>query len=182
MKLKIDSKKQQLLEKSTVFLASNHGASLSEIAATIGVGRATLQRYFPKRQDLLHEIALDAIHKTDDAVASLSLIEAPPKEGLLKLFEVLVPLGAHYHFLSSYPKLESEEVAQEYARQLNETTQYVQWLKEQDVIALGVPTAWVVQMIDLLVWGAWDAVERGDVARNDAAALAYRTLISGLGS
>lgn len=44
-----------------------------------------------------------------------------------------------------------------------------------------IPTAWIVQTIDLLIWGAWYAVDSGSVARNDAAQLAARADTAGVG-
>ena len=45
-----------------------------------------------------------------------------------------------------------------------------------------MPRAWIVRLIDLLIYAMWQAVEEGEVARNDAAALAYRSLVEGLGN
>ncbi len=174
-------KKQKLLDAATNFLSREPSASLNDIAKNIGVGRATLQRYFPKRNDLLREIALDSIHKMDAALAPLYQMNLSAEDGVLKMFEALIPLGASYHVLAYSDLMQFEEVAQAYQQQLSELQQYVQDLKRDGVIALDVPTAWGVQMIDLLIWGAWAAVADGSIAPNDAAQLAFRTLTKGLG-
>ena len=100
-----DSRKQQLLLASGRVLATNHGATLGEIAERIGIGRATLQRYFPKRQDLLREIALDALREIDIALDSVLRTDVRPEESLLLMFELLAPLGDRYSYLVSYPDL-----------------------------------------------------------------------------
>ena len=174
-------KRQDFIDASTPFLAQKHGASLSEIADHIGVGRATLQRYFPKREDLLRAIAVESVRKMDEATEPLYGIEQSANDGLLAMFELLIPLGDSYHFLATYPDLlRFEEVAEAYDRQLSDTKEYVQYLKKEGLIALDVPDAWAVIMIDLLVWGSWKGVQDGSIARNDAASLAYRSLIQGL--
>lgn len=178
---KKDVKKQKWIEVSTTFLASKHNASLSEIAAHIGIGRATLQRYFPKREDLLREIAADAILKTNAASTHLHSQNLSIQEHLLQLFEVLIPLGDRYHFLSSYPDLmQFEEIREGYEQQIHNLHAFVHRLKEAKMVSLDVPNAWVVYTIDLLIWGAWTAVHEGAIARNDAARLAYRTLLQGV--
>ena len=177
-----DSRKQQLLLASGRVLATNHGATLGEIAERIGIGRATLQRYFPKRQDLLREIALDALREIDIALDSVLRTDVRPEESLLLMFELLAPLGDRYFYLVSYPDLmDFEDVAKAYEQQLDRLNIFVQDLKQRDVFAPDIPTAWIVQTIDLLIWGAWYAVDSGSVARNDAALLASRTLMRGLG-
>ena len=179
---KYDSRRQKLIIASSRVLATNQGATLSEIAEQIGVGRATLQRYFPKRQDLLREIALDALREIDKALDSILQTDKRPEESLQMMFELLAPLGDRYSYLVSYPDLmEFTEVAKAYEHQLERLNRYIQDLKARDVFAPDIPTAWIVQTIDLLIWGAWYAVDSGSVARNDAALLASRTLMRGLG-
>ena len=179
---KFDSKKQELIVASSRVLATNHGATLGEIAQQIGIGRATLQRYFPKRQDLLREIALDALREIEKALDSVLQTDMRPEESLQLMFELLAPVGDRYSYLVTYPDLmEIAEVAKAYDGQLDRLNRYVQDLKQRDVFAPDIPTAWIVQTIDLLIWGAWYAVDSGSVARNDAAQLAWRTLTSGLG-
>ncbi|MEM7117065.1 MAG: TetR/AcrR family transcriptional regulator [Chloroflexota bacterium] len=178
----IAEKRQHFIDASTAFLAQKHNASLNEIADHIGVGRATLQRYFPKRQDLLREIALECVQKVDQVLKPIQTIEQSAEAGLRMFFDVLVPLGDAYHFLATYPDVISfEEVAKDYGRQLNTLHRYVEYLKRENVIAIDIPDAWAVRMIDLLIWGAWSAVHAGSIARNDAAELAFRSLVSGLG-
>ena len=179
---KHDSRRHKLILASSRVLATNQGATLAEIAEQIGIGRATLQRYFPKRQDLLKEIALDALREIDKALDSVLQTDMPPEESLQMLFELLAPAGDRYSYLVSYPDLmEFTDVAEAYQHQLDRMNGYIQALKSQDLFAPDIPTAWIVQTIDLLIWGAWYAVDSGSVARNDAALLASRTLMRGLG-
>ena len=141
-----------------------------------------MQRYFPKRQDLLKEIALDALREIDEALDTVLQTDMGPDDSLQMLFELLAPAGDRYSYLMSYPHLmEFEEVANAYEHQLDRLNRYIQDLKSQDLFAPDIPTAWIVQTIDLLIWGAWYAVDSGSVARNDAALLASRTLMRGLG-
>jgi len=125
---------------------------------------------------------LDALREIDKALDSILQTDMGPEESLQMMFELLAPLGDWYSYLVSYPDLmEFTEVAKAYEHQLERLNRYIQDLKARDVFAPDIPTAWIVQTIDLLIWGAWYAVDSGSVARNDAALLASRTLMRGLG-
>ncbi|MXX24233.1 MAG: hypothetical protein F4Z82_02130 [Caldilineaceae bacterium SB0668_bin_21] len=77
--------------------------------------------------------------------------------------------------------MEFAEVASAYYRQLDRLNRFVQELKQKEVFSPDIPTAWIVQTVDLLIWGAWYAEDSGSVARSDAALLTSRTLMRGLG-
>ncbi len=96
--------------------------------------------------------------------------------------ELLAPVGDRYSYLMSYPDLmEFTEVARACEHQLDKLSSYIQDLKSLDVFAPDIPTACIVQTIDLLILGAWYAADSGSVAHIDAARHASRMFIRGLG-
>ncbi|NER37861.1 MAG: TetR/AcrR family transcriptional regulator [Oscillatoria sp. SIO1A7] len=177
-----NTSKQALIESAVATLAQNPGASLSEIAARAGVGRATLYRYFPSRDVLVRELALEAIEAIDRVTAGISQ-NLSSQDALLALLEGVVPLGDRFHFLVSESSAYNDpDVAAAYDRQMQELDDFVTILKQDGAIALDVPNAWVTAAIDALIWAAWSSVQMGDIARKDAALLVYRTLLKGLSS
>ena len=173
--------KQTLLQSAVAILAYNPGASLQDIASQAGVGRATLYRHFSSREALVRELALAAIAAIDQVTAQVREQELPAKEALLAFLEGVVPLGDRFHFLVSESSAYTDpEVSTAYERQMQELDDFVTTLKKEGVVALDIPNAWVSTTIDMLIWAGWSAVESGDIARNDAAKLAYRTLTQGL--
>lgn len=178
-----NTSKQALIESAVATLAQKPGSSLSEIAARAGVGRATLYRYFPSRDVLVRELALEAIEAIDRVTARISSQNLSSQDALLALLEGVVPLGDRFHFLDSEPSAYNDpDVAAAYDRQMAELDEFVTILKQDGAIALDVPNAWVTAAIDALIWAAWSSVQMGDIARKDAALLAYRTLLKGLSS
>ncbi len=77
--------------------------------------------------------------------------------------------------------MEFADVASAYDRQFDRLSRFLQELKQKEVFSPDIPTAWIVQTVDLLIWCACYAVDSGSVARNDVAQLAARTLMRGLG-
>lgn len=172
---------QTLLQNLTPVLACNPGASLSEIAKQAGVGRATLYRHFASRDALVKAVAMAAIAAFDQASAEVVAQNLNAGDALLAFLTKVIPLGDRFHFLAIEPVAYNDpEVATAYARQLQELDAFITTLKQEGFIALDIPTAWVATAIDSLIWSAWSTVQSGDIAPNDAAALAYRTLIQGL--
>ena len=175
------STRQALLQSAVAVLAHNPGASMSDIVAQARVGRATMYRYFPTRDALVRELALEAIEAIDQVTQQVSLQNLSAQEALRVFLEGVAPLGDRFHFLVSESSLSKDpEVTAAYARQMKELDEFVTILKQDGAIALEIPNAWVTTTIDALIWAAWSAVQAGNIARNDAARLTYRTLLQGL--
>ena len=171
--------RQAILDAAATLFAVDAWTTLEEVAEKAGVSRPTLYRYFGDRSKLLTELAHEAIERTDQAVAHLRSIPSPA-EALLELFDALIPLGSRYRFLT-HELIDDPKFWVDYQRQLNETRRFVEWLQTEGLIAAEIPPTWAMRLIDALIYVTWDAVEEGEVARLDAAKLAYRTVVRGIG-
>ena len=177
----VEKTRQRLIELATATLARDATAPMSAIAAAAGVGRATLHRYFPRREDLLREIALEAIRKTHEVVAPVYADARSALDALERTIHAIVPLGGSYHFLTTEASVNQDPaVAAAYERQTVGMRELTDMLKAEGSLAADVPTAWFVAAFDGLIYAAWKAVAEGDIAPNDAGALVFRTLIEGL--
>ena len=173
--------REALLAAAASVLAKNPGASLQEIASKAGVGRATLHRHFPARDDLLRELLRDALRQIDAATQHIEEKCATAEEALRELLEAVVPLGDRFHFLWSEPAVADDaEIRETHDRQLREMTKLVEAAKAEGAIAQDIATAWAITVIDMLIYAIWSAVQDGHVARRDAADLSFRTLMHGL--
>lgn len=175
------SARAAIIDAAILVLAGNPGATTSEIALTAGVGRATLHRHFRTREDLIQAIQTQSIEETNAAVLATDDVSLPAHERLLRLFKAVIPLGDRFHFLRHQPSA-SEQVTEQYERELRWTNNLVKQLKEEHVISGDVPVRWAVAQIDQLIWTAWKEVAEGRLAMADAPELAVRTLTEGLGT
>jgi TetR/AcrR family transcriptional regulator, mexCD-oprJ operon repressor len=91
--------RQQMLEAAVRVLVENPAASMQVIAAA-GVGRASLHRAFPARQDLLRALALDAAAAAEHAISAAAPEAGSAREALGRVVIALLPLGHRYAFLS----------------------------------------------------------------------------------
>ncbi len=172
--------RQAILDAAIELLARNRGASLSEIAARAGVGRASLHRHFPSRTDLIAAVVRQCMDETDAATVAAVRDAGSARETLSRLLEAVIPLGDRYHFLAAVGSDEAGvraryEVDMEWLARLSGD------LKKEGVLAADVPRAWAAAQIDAQIWIAWTEVAAGRLAPADAADLAFRTLLEGLG-
>ncbi len=157
----------------------NIGATMSEVAIRAGVGRATLHRHFPSRDDLVRAIGSSCIDEMNAAVLAADKPDRPAMDRLRTMFLAVVPLGDRYNFLR-LEKPKDEGLRQAYDTQLRWVDALAEDLIAQGEIAPDVPVRWVTAQIDQLVWTAWQGVAEDYVSAQEASELAVRTLIDGL--
>ena len=170
-----------IIEAAFEVFSRNPGASLSDVSDRAGVGRATLHRHFASRADLVRELALIAIEEMDAAVDAACESVPSHGEALRRSLSALIPLGARHGFLALEPIEDDPEIAAEFDRQTRETREAVEKAKGEGVFDPAVPTGWVVQAYDNLLYAAWESVRAGEATHDQAADLAWRTLTTGLG-
>ena len=157
------------------------GASLQDIAEAAGVGRATLHRYFRKRDDLIKELAQIALTDTADAISSVMAEEGTASEKLKSLTAVLIPMANRYQYLSYvWSMLDDPEIYRAYNRQMGCMHDMIDACKAEGAIAATVSTRWIASAFDSLIYAAWLSLEYGEIARNDATDLVFNTLINGV--
>ena len=91
-------------------------ASMDDIAAAAGIGRATLYRYFASREDLLEAMALAGVGELAAQIKAAALDTVPFDEAIARLARAIIATGSKYMVLSrdgarhtnSYPNIDAE--------------------------------------------------------------------------
>ncbi|MEL7537043.1 MAG: helix-turn-helix domain-containing protein [Pseudomonadota bacterium] len=171
-----------VLEAAFEILAEDPTASLADIAERAGVGRATLHRLFSGRDDLMHSLAQRAVREMDEAAERACEGVESHAEALRLTLVAIIPLGDRYGFLLREPLDDDPKISAEFERQLQEIRDAVNGAKEEGVFDAAVPTEWIVQAYDHLVYAGWEIIRDGHATHEQAANLAWRTLTKGLGA
>jgi TetR/AcrR family transcriptional repressor of mexCD-oprJ operon len=81
---------------ATVLVAQGEQASMADVAATAGVARATVYRYFPNRESLLEGLARATIDEVGGALESARLMEVDVEDALARSIRALAGLGDRF--------------------------------------------------------------------------------------
>lgn len=174
--------RELLLDAAIVVFSKNPGAPISDVADAAGIGRATLYRHFPSRDDLIRELTLESYRQMDEALAPVLAEELSGTDLLLGVLEAIIPLGDRYYFLLLERTFEEDpEIQALHKQDEKDWHELFEYLKGEGVIASVVPTAWAISSVEALIYAAWASVSEGYIASREAHKLVYRTLISGLG-
>lgn len=170
-----------IIEAAFSVLNRDPSASLSRVAELAGVGRATLHRHFSSRDDLLKALTEIAVAEMDEAVDAACKTVTTHSEALRTSLNVLIPLGDRYGFLALEATTSDPDLEREFHRQRRETEEMIEGAKSERLFDEAVPTSWIVQTFDALLFAAWESVRAEELTPQQASNLAWRTFTRGLG-
>ena len=169
-----------LIEAGFVVFARNASASLAEVAAEAGVGRATLHRHFAARKDLISALATRAEEELDAAVENALEGATSHADALQRIMVAIVPLANRQLFLSNDPDAYGPEIAEAQAKSDAELREAIDAAKREGSLSSEMHTVWIAQVFEGLVYAAWTAVDRQDLTPNQATDLAWRSFVNGV--
>ncbi|HWI74272.1 MAG TPA: helix-turn-helix domain-containing protein [Baekduia sp.] len=112
-RLRSDARRNRrtVLDAAVALLAQRPQATMQEVADASGLGRTTVYRHFPRRQDLIdalfEEVLREAAETVQEAVGSAESARAL----LCDLGPRIISIGDRYRFLDAHPELRERTLA-----------------------------------------------------------------------
>lgn len=177
-----------LLDVAAEVLVADPAASLAQVAEAAGIGRTTLHKHYPTRDDLLCAVGDRALELWEQAVAGVPDTDrtedgvAPPESGLRAILAAMIPVGPQLAFLWRTPSFDHEtRIDARWCAVEAATLAVLQRAQARGVIAAGIPDWWLLRTFFSLVYVAAESVKTGHLAPRDAPGLALGTFLHGIG-
>ncbi len=171
---------QRIVDAATTVLGDDTSASMSEIARASGLGRATLYRHFPTRDDLLVAILRRAFEHAEEAIAAAEPQRGSASKALGRVIDALAVIGDRYRVIStanSVDHLLDAELMQRAIDVFEPVKVLVERGQREGSVRDDLAPQWLTAALVALVNESARAVDRGDVAPGDAASVVRRTLL-----
>jgi TetR/AcrR family transcriptional regulator, repressor for lfrA len=176
-----DRTQRTVLDAATVVLGKNSGASLGEVASVAGIGRTTLHRYYPTRKDLIRALVADALDRIAHAIADADPSHGSVIDALQRVADTVIPLGPSLRFLAAEPAVyEGTDLLRRWYDALEPVADAVRRGQSDGSIRPELPVPWVVDSYAGAILTAWDSVDEGRLALQDAPRLVLSTVLFGV--
>jgi AcrR family transcriptional regulator len=173
----MERRKGQLLAAATEVLVAEPGASMSKVALAAGVSRTTLHARFPTRDDLLREVASQALEVCERAVREVISTGGEGDTGLERLVVALIPVGPQLSFLWRNPSFDHDvELGGRWSEVEREIGRVISRADDAGELPGGRPVWWDLFTLLALVYVAAESIYLGRLAPNDAPQLVLSTL------
>ena len=167
------------LERAAQALAIHPGADMKHLAEAMRISRATLYRHVSDRDELVARVVVRALEVLDEASAHVGKKAKSHEEAFAELFEALIPVGVWSRFLlSPAASLDHPEIEAALGRQDAEMFEFIEDAVRAGEVRSDFATWWISELFTASVVMAWEAVDRGRLARLDAPRLAHETFWS----
>jgi AcrR family transcriptional regulator len=171
--------RRAILDAAATALAHDRAATLADIASAADVGRSTLQRYFPDREELIGAVVADSLRALGQAAAEAALDQGPPSEAMRRLVTAMVDVGDRVLFLYGDPRV-LERAGETTAGGSPEVIRLIERGQADGVFDPDVDAAWIEHVLWALVYAGCDAAGRGTLARHAAATTVIHTFENGV--
>jgi AcrR family transcriptional regulator len=158
--------REAVLDAAERLLGEHPDASMGQIADASGVGRTTVYRHFPTREDLLEVLVERVMTESRATVAEVLEQDIPTDEALRELGEAIAALGERFTFLAAYRPLVEE--ARKKLRQTEPLERFIDAARRRGSVRTDLPRDWLVAMLRGMSSAAVEEVREGRINRRAA--------------
>jgi AcrR family transcriptional regulator len=145
-RLRSDARRNRrtVLDAAVALLAQRPQATMQEVADASGLGRTTVYRHFPRRQDLIdalyEEVLREAAETVEEAVS-----RAPDARALLcDLGTRIIAIGDRYRFLDAHPDMRERTLEGRHDRRNDPLEHYLAEAQRRGEVRQDLPVSWML--------------------------------------
>jgi TetR/AcrR family transcriptional regulator, mexCD-oprJ operon repressor len=169
-----------IIDSAAALLAERgDAASMEEIAAAAGIGRATLYRYFRTREDLFTAMAAASVAELAARIAEANLDAVPVEEAVARLARGIIATGNKYVALTADGTKRSDAHPDLRARVVEPINAVFRRAAAEGSLRADVPPDVLTDLFSGLVRGALDATAAGRRGVEETAAAVTTVFLRG---
>lgn len=174
--------RRAILAATASVLGRDRSATLADIAKAADVGRTTLHRYFPDRDELVRAAIVDSFAAVEESVRGAAIDQGPVLEAMRRLVAAMVDVGDRLAFMFGDPRMLQDLETADWAPDLSvpTTISLIERGQAEGVFDAQVSAEWIQQVLWALVYTGWEAAEKGELPRHGVTATVIRTLERGI--
>ena len=154
---------------------------MQEIADASGLGRTTVYRHFPTRQDLFEAMFESAILKARVEVTARAFTRTGTAEQVLhRLSEVLIDFGAEFRFLASNQGYGKRAMQQGREASSSPIRNWLREAQDQGELRTDLPLQWMASLVQALALVAMEDQMAGHYDADEAKRLLAGTMADAL--
>ena len=146
-RLRSDARRNRrtVLDAAVALLAQRPQATMQEVADASGLGRTTVYRHFPRRQDLIDALFEEVLREAAETVEEALRDASSARELLCDLGPRIIAIGDRYRFLDAHPDLRERALSpDEAARGGNPLATYLHEAQLRGEVRDDLPVEWML--------------------------------------
>jgi AcrR family transcriptional regulator len=166
--------RRTVLDAAVALLAQRPQATMQEVADASGLGRTTVYRHFPKRQDLIDALFAEVLREAAETIEEALRDPGSARRLLCDIGSRIIAIGDRYAFLDAHPDLRE--------RALNATGggdplgAYLVAAQERGEVRDDLPVAWMLASLRGLAIVAMVERQAGRLTADEAGSYVGETL------
>ncbi|MEM8646582.1 MAG: hypothetical protein AAGF86_09585 [Pseudomonadota bacterium] len=121
-----------------------------------------------------------AMEELDEAIDAAVVDATSHTDGLKRVLGAIIPLAERQWFLTQEPAPKDATLEAAYKSDQAALSASIDQAKSEGTFDPAVPTHWIAETFNGLVFAAWAHVRAGELTPKQATELAWRTLLSGV--
>jgi AcrR family transcriptional regulator len=169
--------REAVIDAALELLAEQPNASMATIAERSGLGRTTVYRHFPHREDLIRALFGRVVEDAENATSEVFERCTSAREALAALGPAIVGIGRRYQFLESQRQQGEEVLAESTLNPDDPVRHYLTAAQRRGEVRTDLPIQWMLTMTSAMANGAMVEIGSGRVDDEEAGRLLGDALV-----